>query len=174
MYRKHLFKVSPSVVNNLTRVLEYSVDNYSDSSEGTCTVNGYQTENVINLINPDVLSEIKSCSLVHVNNMAEDYAFDDILIDYVHIIKYNVGGYQTLHNHYETEDMSFIIHLSDTTSATVFKHYDYEERITGKVGDMLVFNSCISHYGDVVKEKKVVAVGSIKIINKKWLDRSIK
>jgi|TARA_R100001086_G_C11716993_1_gene225817 hypothetical protein len=119
-----------------------------DCSDKTCTNNGFQTENIIELFNLNILKKI-----VPVNNLHEK-------IFHLHYIKYGKGGWQKEHFH-EPDDLSFILYLNNSDGDTVLK-YPVNKRFTPKKGKIIVFSGKISHYAEPSFKGKKVLVGAIK------------
>ena len=120
--------------------------NGQDVSMYTSTQNGYQTDNIINLFDREILKEIEP----------------DREIFHIHYIKYNKGGFQLAHNHHKTENYSFIIYLNNSDGPTYLMD-PINKKIYPETGKTIVFDARILHYGEKCKnQEKKILVGAIK------------
>jgi len=163
-------KVSEEIVNYFIDFLDnYSNDDFIDTSN-VCTLNGNQTPNVLSQIDPNIVAQIKTNYLLPSINIIKGwYKLEDIEIDSIHLIEYLNQGKQTIHNHENWEDYSWIIYLNDSDGDTIFYTFPKHIQISPKKGKIVIWKSYIDHEGlESLKNKKVV-VGSIKEIGKKWI-----
>ena len=96
------YKISDELVNDFLTTLDILKDNNYRTDAKTWTINGFQTDNILNLkttheLAKNLLKEIKK----------------DLDLFWIHLIEYNQAGAQTAHDHSKTEDYSFILYLND-------------------------------------------------------------
>ena len=133
------------LVDKIIKIINtYKGENY----KGTCTENGFQTDNIINLFNKKLLNK-----MLPIQNMSTE-------VFWLHYIKYNKGGYQREHNHPE-EKYSFILYLNNADGSTVFKH-PIDTEVTPEKGKIIIFDAKILHYAKPSFKEKKVLVGAIK------------
>ena len=94
------YKISDELVNDFLTTLDILKDNNYRTDAKTWTINGFQTDNILNLkttheLAKNLLKEIKK----------------DLDLFWIHLIEYNQAGAQTAHDHSKTEDYSFILYL---------------------------------------------------------------
>ena len=142
------YQVTNDVVEDLLSTLEILKDQGLDTSKNTCTINGFQTENILKYKTPQ---EVAQKIIVQLKK--------DLNLFHIHLIEYNQAGAQTAHDHKETEDYSFILYLNDSDGNTVFENHG---EITPKKGKLVFFNSDITHYGKPSMKGKKIAVGALK------------
>ena len=114
----------------------------------TCTKNGYQTNNIVNLFSHGLLKKIVPINELHKK------------IFHIHYIQYSKGGYQTEHLH-KPDDYSFILYLSNSDGDTVLKN-PVNKKFTPKKGKVIVFSGQIFHYAEPSYKGKKILVGAIK------------
>jgi len=143
------FQISDEIVDNLLITLEaFKEKNISVS--GSCTINGFQTTNILDYKAPKELSKLimnkigKNLNLFH-----------------IHLIEYYNQGEQLPHNHKQTEDYSFILYLNNSDGNTVFENIG---EISPKKGKLIFFKSDIWHFAKPSLLQKKIAVGALKNI----------
>tara|TARA_R100000988_G_C3910861_1_gene121961 strand:+ start:28 stop:492 length:465 start_codon:yes stop_codon:yes gene_type:complete len=141
-------KISDDLVEDLLSTLEILKDQGLDTSKGTCTINGFQTENILKYKTPQ---EVAQKIILQLKK--------DLNLFHIHLIEYNQAGAQTAHDHKETEDYSFILYLNDSDGNTVLENYG---EITPEKGKLIFFDSDITHYGKPSMKGKKIAVGALK------------
>lgn len=121
---------------------------FKDISNESYTKNGYQTPNIVNIFNEDILKKI--------------LPFDNFYkkIFWIHYIKYKENGYQTEHDHKKTEKYSFILYLNNSDGDTIFKE-PINKKITPKLGKLIFFDSDILHKAEISNQGKQVLVGAV-------------
>ena len=120
-------------------------------SDGCCTKNGFQTQNIIGMVSDDIKQQLFFGK------------FDDKELVSLHMIEYEKEGYQTPHTHEHTgEKFALILYLKTTDGATVLHGKDYNVHVKPKKGTILFFDSTTVHSGEISNEGKMVLVGSIK------------
>ena len=137
--------IDKRVINKIVSILEkttFSVD------PDNCTVNGFQSENIMNIFSENLLKKI--------------LPFKDFYkkIFHIHYIKYYLNGYQERHNHIRTEKYSFILYLNDANGDTVFEE-PVKKRISCELGKLLLFSSDIWHRGEMSSNEKRILVGAV-------------
>ena len=145
------YKISDELVNDFLTTLDILKDNNYRTDAKTWTINGFQTDNILNLkttheLAKNLLKEIKK----------------DLDLFWIHLIEYNQAGAQTAHDHSMTEDYSFILYLNDSDGNTVFENVC---EVSPKKGKLVLFKSDIKHYGKPTTTNKKVAVGALKSID---------
>ena len=142
------YKISDELVNDFLTTLDILKDNNYRTDAKTWTINGFQTDNILNLkttheLAKNLLKEIKK----------------DLDLFWIHLIEYNQAGAQPAHAHSKTEDYSFILYLNDSDGNTVFENLG---EITPQKGKLVFFNSDITHFGKPSMKGKKIAVGALK------------
>ena len=140
---KNISKAAVKEVNSLI-----AGSSFKDASGKTCTQYGYQTPNIINLFDENLLKKI-----LPIKNYYKE-------IFHIHYIEYLSGGYQDEHHHEKTEKYSFILYLNDSDGETFFKD-PINKKITPKKGKLIFFNSNIFHGGEKSFKGKRVLVGAV-------------
>ncbi len=137
-----------------------------------CTVNGNQTKNVVHFLDRSLLQDVSAYVVKYLNefykNNLVSYSF---LVDHVHAIRYEEGGYQVAHTHHLTEDHSFIVYLNDSNAVTKIFQGNSSYDIKNVKGKILVFNSSLLHGSTKCDGIRKILVGSVKFSQKKWIDR---
>jgi len=164
------FKVEDDIVNYF---LNLNITSEEDVSKETATIKGYQTSNIIHLIDPQLISFLKTKYFSPaINNMKGDYIIKDLEIDHIHYIKYDTQGKQKEHNHEFWEDYSFILYLNNCNDGhTLFYDIPKPHVTTPKKGEIVLFKSYLYHEGLESNSSKEIIVGSIREIGKKWIPR---
>jgi hypothetical protein len=121
---------------------------FLDDSPGKLTRGGFQTPNIINLFNDEILKEI--------------IPFNDFYKKcfWIHYIKYRKGGFQLRHDHKETENYSFILYLNDSDGNTYFED-PINLSIAPKEGRLVVFDASIIHSAEKSFSNKEILVGAV-------------
>jgi hypothetical protein len=141
------FKISNQVVNDLLITLELFKKN-KISVSGTCTKNGFQTDNILKYQAPKELSQLIMKEIGK-----------DLDLFHMHLIEYYNQGEQLPHDHKDTEDYSFVLYLNDSDGNTVF---DNIGEISPKKGKLIFFKSDLTHFGKPSFQGKKIAVGALK------------
>jgi hypothetical protein len=141
------FKISNQVVNDLLITLELFKKN-KISVSGTCTKNGFQTDNILKYQAPKELSQLIMKEIGK-----------DLDLFHMHLIEYYNQGEQLPHDHKDTEDYSFVLYLNDSDGNTVF---DNIGEISPKKGKLVFFKSDLTHFGKPSFQGKKIAVGALK------------
>ena len=141
-------KVSDELVDDLLFTLKILKDKGQNKSKGTCTINGFQTENILKY---KTTQEIAQKIIMQLKK--------NLNLFHIHLIEYYQAGAQTAHDHKETEDYSFILYLNDSDGNTVLENYG---EITPEKGKLIFFDSGITHYGKPSMKGKKIAVGALK------------
>ena len=139
--------ISSSVIDEINLLLTKNI--FEDKSEKTCTHEGFQTPNIVNLFNENLLKRI-----LPIKNYYKE-------VFHIHYIYYLSGGYQEEHNHEKTEKYSFILYLNDSDGQTFFKK-PVNKKITPKERKLIFFNSNINHGGEKSFKGKKILVGAVK------------
>jgi|TARA_R100001244_G_scaffold90414_2_gene68677 hypothetical protein len=123
-------------------------NNFENESSKTCTQQGFQTSNIVNLFDEKLLKKI-----LPIKNYYKD-------IFHIHYIHYFAGGYQGEHHHEKTEKYSFILYLNNADAKTIFKK-PIDRKIAPKKGKLIFFNSNILHSSEKSFNDKKVLVGAV-------------
>tara|TARA_R100000664_G_scaffold33441_1_gene50564 strand:+ start:1955 stop:2407 length:453 start_codon:yes stop_codon:yes gene_type:complete len=135
--------------NTMEKILDLlNKQSFTNEAHNTCTKNGYQTGNIIDIFPKDLLKE-----------MLPDDDFHERCF-HIHYIEYLNGGYQKRHNHENTERYSFIIYLNDSDGFTYFEE-PIDEKITPERGRVLIFRSDVNHGAETSFKNKRVLVGAM-------------
>ena len=145
-----IFFVDDEIVNDFLTTLDLFKEK-NLKSEDTCTINGFQTVNIVALKTTRYLS-----------SRLLEYIDKKLQLFHIHLIDYDENGQQDTHDHKETEDYSFILYLNDSDGNTVFE--DVCE-VSPKKGKLVLFKSDVRHYGKPTNTNKKVAVGALKSID---------
>ena len=145
-----IFFVDDEIVNDFLTTLDLFKEK-NLKSEDTCTINGFQTVNILALKTTRYLS-----------SRLLEYIDKKLQLFHVHLIDYDKNGQQDTHDHKDTEDYSFILYLNDSNGNTIFENVC---EVTPKKGKLVLFKSDIKHYGKPTTTNKKVAVGALKSID---------
>ena len=140
-------KTSSTTVDKVMKVL--SKNKYQDFSKDTYTYNGFQTKNIVDLFNNTLKKEILNNNILHKD------------IFNIHYIEYFKNGSQGEHNHFNTEEYSFILYLNDSIGNTIFEN----DIISPEKGLLIIFDSHLKHSSTNCYNKRIL-VGAIKAKNK--------
>jgi len=164
-------KVEDNIINYF---LTLNVTSEKDISKDTATIRGYQTSNIIHLIDSQIIASLKSKYFFPaINYMKGNYVIKDLEIDHIHYIKYDAQGKQEGHTHEFWEDYSFILYLNNCNDGhTLLYDYPKPHVTTPKKGEMVLFKSYLYHEGLETNSSKQIIVGSIREVGKKWISRS--
>ena len=173
--------VSNNVLKDLNDVYVESLNySYIEDNSLLYTVDGTQTKNIISKLSIQSLNEI----YFHVNSYIQKYYKynendDNMLLDYynffidhMHIINYDVNGYQKIHTHHHIEDHSFIICLNDSDGKT--RMYLGKDPIDLNCikNKIYIFNAALFHEGLRCTIPRRIAVGSVRFNYKVWKQRN--
>ena len=142
-------KIKNKTVDKIVNLIEKKKINFIDESPATATVKGFQSKNIENIFDDTLKKQM----------LDNQCLYQDIF--HIHYIEYFNQGYQEEHNHFNTEEYSFILYLNDSTGDTVFPH----KTIQPKKGLLVIFDSRFMHKGKKSLNKKIL-VGAIKAKNK--------
>jgi len=143
--------IQEDLTDELIKVCQQFKDNEKGVS-GLCTVNGFQSENILHYSGSK-----------HFKKIFENILPKPFNIFHIHVLSYEKEGYQETHNHERTEDYSFILYLNTLDSGhTVFKDYG---KVKPEKNKLILFKSSLWHYGEKCDEEKLVAVGACKFLS---------
>ena len=143
--------ISLEVVNEAIEIIENNKKYFIDKSFETCTENGFQSQNIINIFSRKLLKKI-----ISFNNFFKKTF-------HIHYIKYRNNGSQKRHNHAQTEKYSFILYLNNSDGATIFFE-PVNKTIHPEKGKLIVFDSSIEHEAAPSFKEKQILVGAIEKI----------
>jgi len=146
------------VDNYITDGLITILNELKNNNEGipfnsSCTVDGFQTNNLINQDN--IKPYLKYIMTLLPSNKLKHRWF--------HMIDYNISGYQKEHTHENTEKYSYIIYLENSASGeTYFKITDKNTMYIKPIKNMIIFfPSYIKHGSLQITDNKKIAVGAL-------------
>jgi len=152
-------KASNSILLNLLSSLKETYNNVSDK---TCTENGFQTPNIVNEIPKEIRKEIVDLCRKYIEALGEECGH--IILDHIHFIDYDHGGYQSPHDHKKTEHYSCILYMNDSDGKTCFDTVDGVVSVTPEESKIVFFKSDILHWAEKSFKNKKVLVGRFIII----------
>ena len=139
--------ISSNVIKEINLLI--ASNTFEDRSKKTYTYHGFQTPNILNLFDENLLKKI-----LPIKNYYKE-------VFHIHYIYYLSGGYQDEHHHEKTEKYSFILYLNNSDGKTFFKK-PVNKKITPREGKLIFFNSSIPHGGEKSFKGKKVLVGAVK------------
>jgi hypothetical protein len=161
-----ILNVDISVCQDFLDFIDNKNFNFKSEINGCSTINGYQTENILELINTK--DSIKS-GLDQIKDVIENHISAKFEYHWIHLINYQKNGFQKKHNHSHNEECSFILYLNDSsdgeTNFYVNPERNIQYKITPETGKMVVFSSSILHDSEKTDGDKKVLVGGLKIVN---------
>ena len=166
-------KVSNDLVNHFNEIFDLSVkSSFLEDTSELCTYGGTQTKNVSSIIDPLSYKELYSVINAYID-LYYRYTLDsyNYLIDHIHIIDYQPGGYQEKHTHHYMEDHSFIVCLNDSDGKTRFYINEEPLDIDCIKNKIYLFNAAFFHEGLKCTTPRRIAVGSIRFTHKVWKPR---
>jgi|TARA_E500000318_G_scaffold75294_2_gene69887 hypothetical protein len=138
-------KIENKIVNNIINIINKNKNKFFDTSHETATKNGFQTPNIVNLFDDSLKKQILN---------GHDFYKD---IFHIHYIEYYQNGAQEEHDHFKTEEYSFILYLNDAIGNTFFEN----DVISPEKGLLVIFDSRLKHKSLNCYNKKIL-VGAIK------------
>ncbi len=141
------YNLTDDTINKIYKTInKYKGGDYSLT---TCTENGFQTGNIINLFSKSLIKKI-----LPTKKMYEG-------LFHFHYIKYNQGGFQAEHNHDKTEKYSCIVYLNSMEDGyTIFKK-PINKKILPEKGKVIIFDADILHSAEESSAGKEILVGAI-------------
>lgn len=153
------------------RLERYQREGFVTPRGHTSTVNGTQTPNILTLEDPEVSSQLLALKeqIEQETKLRFDY-------HWVHLIDYEPGGFQKLHDHTHNEDYSFILYLESSESGqTRFllnpdagMHLPVD--VFPEKNRLVLFLSQMRHEGRPVGDHKKVLVGGLKLAGAEFED----
>ena len=142
----------------------------SPSKVSSGTKNGDQTSNIIEIVDPNLILHLKENYLIpSINKIKGNYNFKDINLEWIHHIHYKSQGEQSVHNHEDFEDFSFILYLNNCSDGhTIFYTFPKPTIITPFKGKLILFKSHLYHEAVKTTNSKQVIVGSVQLQEKTW------
>jgi hypothetical protein len=144
------------ITNNLTRILtNLKLINKGITSNTSCTVNGFQTDNLC--YEPYIQNEL---------NIILDYIpIKNLTHRWFHMIDYEKQGHQVEHDHAKTEDYSYILYLTDCNEGgeTIFTDNNETLVVKPEINKIVFFESSLWHKGNATLDNKKVAVGALVV-----------
>ena len=160
------FNVDNDFIDFFSNKINYYKE-ISFSVNDTTTVNGFQTGNILQLDENDVIQKLN-----FLKQKIENKCKCKFIYHWAHLIEYENDGHQELHSHDQNEDFSLIIYLNSCSDGvTEFllneKRKSYV-RYPPEKGRCIMFLSSIYHRGLPTTQNKKVLVLGLKF-NKKLL-----
>ena len=137
--------IKSEIIDKIVETVDKNKFNFEDVSYNTATQKGFQSPNILNIFDNNLIKEM----------LDNQCLYQDIF--HIHYIEYFDGGFQAIHNHFKSEEYSFILYLNNAVGDTVFSH----TTITPKKGLLIIFDSKLNHSGKESKNKKILE-GAIK------------
>tara|TARA_B100000131_G_scaffold50840_1_gene45458 strand:+ start:44 stop:586 length:543 start_codon:yes stop_codon:yes gene_type:complete len=155
---------------NYYKDISFSVNNTDVSTDtNVSTVNGFQTANILKLDENDVIKKLN-----FLKQKIENKCKCNFIYHWVHLIEYEKGGFQKLHNHEKNEDFSLIIYLNSCSDGvTEFRLNEKRKsyvRYPPEKGRCIMFLSTIYHRALPTTQNKKVLVLGLKF-NKNYYKR---
>ena len=150
----HINTVDPIITDRLSSILfDLESNNKGSPSNSTCTVNGFQTENLC--YEPYIQKDLEKL-LEYIPNK-------DLKYKWFHMINYKNHGYQSVHNHSKTEDYSYILYLTDCNEGgeTLFTNGKESVAVKPEKNKLVFFPANLWHKGNATIDNKKVAVGAL-------------
>ena len=150
----HINIVDPTITDRLGSILfELEIKNKGVTPNSTCTINGFQTNNLC--YEPYIKDELEK--------LLEYLPNKDLKYRWFHMINYKDHGYQDAHEHSKTEDYSYILYLTDCNEGgeTLFINGEDSVTIKPEKNKLVFFPSNIWHKGNATIDNKKVAVGAL-------------
>tara|TARA_R100001510_G_C7646824_1_gene204137 strand:+ start:1496 stop:1939 length:444 start_codon:yes stop_codon:yes gene_type:complete len=141
----HKTTIRSEIVDEIIETVHKHKSNFVDVSHSTATEKGFQSPNILTIFDINLIKEM----------LDNQCLYQDIF--HIHYIEYSNGGFQKPHNHFKSEEYSFILYLNDAVGDTIFSH----TTITPKKGLLIIFDSSLEHSGKESINKKIL-VGAIK------------
>ena len=127
----------------------------------SATVDGFQSPNLLALGHPGVNARVEALRArvaAHLGLPCTVY--------WVHLVDYEVGGFQKPHDHAHNEDYSCILYLDSGSAGTTF-HLNAKRQLKTTVAQernkLCVFLSQLIHEGAVVETSKRVLVLGLRL-----------
>ena len=160
------FNVDNDFIDFFSNKINYYKE-ISFSVNDTTTVNGFQTGNILQLDENDVIQKLN-----FLKQKIENKCKCKFIYHWAHLIQYENDGHQELHNHDQNEDFSLIIYLNSCSDGVTElllneKRKSYV-RYPPEKGRCIMFLSSIYHRGLPTTQNKKVLVLGLKF-NKKLL-----
>ena len=152
------FNVDNDFIDFFSNKINYYKE-ISFSVNDTTTVNGFQTGNILQLDENDVIQKLN-----FLKQKIENKCKCKFIYHWAHLIQYENDGHQELHNHDQNEDFSLIIYLNSCSDGvTEFllneKRKSYV-RYPPEKGRCIMFLSSKYHRGlPTTQNKKVLVLG---------------
>ena len=160
-----LLNVDDEIVNIFDNYINQRKNNRNFPIYDYATINGNQTENLINLIEN---GSIEGECLIKIKNIIENHITAKFEYHWAHAISYKIGGYQNKHTHDHNEECSFILYLNGCNNGETNFYVNPTRNIQYKIkpekGKLVVFSPSISHNADITDQEKKIIVGGLKII----------
>ena len=149
------YTIDSDIVQQLIDLLAVLKDQNEIVNHEVDSVNAFQTNNLCydNRANELIYKILRGIGL------DEKYYYS-----WFHMIDYDTHGHQRPHNHQRSEDMSYILYLTDCEKGgeTVFVLNGQETKVFPVKGKLVLFDSILWHYANPTVEKKKVAVGALR------------
>ena len=148
----------PLATNILFCWEKYKHNKFNITKDGTCTNNGIQTSNVLELLDfkeDNIFQECLNNILQNIKNLLGL----NLYYCWVHFVEYFEGGYQDIHNHKHNEDYSFVLYLNTCSDGETYFNVEPPISILPNKNNMILFSSNIDHGAKTCYNKKVLVGG---------------
>ena len=142
----------------------YEDNNYTVGENETATINGAQTNNILELNDDEVNEKLNLLLRVIENKSKCKFTYQ-----WAHLIRYNEEGYQDIHNHDHNEDVSLLIYLNTCLDGKTEFLINQKRKIkfyrNPEKGKCVMFLSSIYHRALPSSQNKKVLVLGLRITN---------
>ena len=148
--------VDHKITEHLIKILSnLELKNEGLPPNSTCTINGFQTDNLC--YEPYIKDELEK--------LLEYLPNKDLKYRWFHMINYKNHGYQDAHEHSKTEDYSYILYLTDCNEGgeTLFINGEESVAIKPEKNKLVFFPANLWHKGNPTIDNKKVAVGALVV-----------
>ena len=138
-----------------------SVNIWEPNIEETCTVNGRQTNNLLELGDVSINSKLDD-----IKRRFEKQFSIGLEYVWVHYVCYNEGGRQDYHSHEHAEDLSCILYLNTCEDGNTVFQLTPKLSVSKKPvrGKGVIFDSKTQHCAEVCTSNKKVLVLGFKLL----------
>ena len=96
----HKTTIRSEIVDEIIETVHKHKSNFVDVSHSTATEKGFQSPNILTIFDNNLIKEM----------LDNQCLYQDIF--HIHYIEYSNGGFQKPHNHFKSEEYSFILYDS--------------------------------------------------------------
>lgn len=145
------------------KISYYKENNFLRPRGSNCTRNGDQTINILDLNEEDVNEK-----LTPLRERLEQKCGVKFEYYWVHLIKYDEGGFQKEHRHDHNEDYSVVVYLNDCNDGATFHVLNEKRNVVMETvperGKAIMFPASVSHGAYRTNSEKKVLVFGLRLI----------